>query len=168
MLRADQADIAWFTTYKVGQFFQGVRESSNIGLVVKDSLPANANTIFGGHLVPREFFWDVLCHGTFFWDVLCRGTFSAWDVLRVGRFESGTFWEWDVLRVGRFESGTFWEGDVLYVHLQTYSCAHCCVFYSEMAYFQLASPYGDRITRFFISSLFFFIKKNPPSPLIIP
>ncbi len=65
-------------------------ESSNIGLVVYDSLPANANTIFGtfsavglflGHFVP----WDV------FWDVLCCGTFSAWDVLRVGCFESGTF-----------------------------------------------------------------------------
>jgi hypothetical protein len=44
--------------------------------------------------------------------------------------------------------------------VQTYSCAHCCVFYSEIAYFQLASPYRDRITRFFISS-FFFHQKEP-------
>ncbi len=51
-----------------------------------------------GRFVP----WDVLCRGTFcavghfvpwdvFWDVLCRGTFNAWDILRVGSFESGTF-----------------------------------------------------------------------------
>jgi hypothetical protein len=70
-------------------------------------------TLYLGHLVPWDIFftfsatgrflgrfvpWDVLCRGTFCavgrfvpWDVLCRGTFCAWDVLRVGRFESGTF-----------------------------------------------------------------------------
>ncbi len=47
------------------------------------------------HLVPRDVFWDVFL-GRFvpwdvFWDVLYRGTLNAWDVLRVGRFESGTF-----------------------------------------------------------------------------
>ena len=44
----------------------------------------------------------------------------TWDVLTLGRFDSGTFWLWDVLTwdvlilgrfdLGRFDSGTFWLG----------------------------------------------------------
>ncbi len=66
-------------------------ESSNIGWVVLDSLPANYNTIFEGRFVPWDIFLGCFVPWDAFLDVLYRGTFSAWDVLRVGRFESGTF-----------------------------------------------------------------------------
>ncbi len=48
-------------------------------------------TFFGGSFVPWDVFLGCFVPLDVFWDVLCRGTFSAWDVLRVGRFESGTF-----------------------------------------------------------------------------